>query len=128
MSSRELSDKSKTKLGLVHQDLQKIVIAAIEISTVYFIITEGIRTLQRQEELLKARATTTMNSRHLTGHAVDVAAIVNGIADWHPQLYHHIADAFLSESAKLNIPVIWGGNWLTFKDFCHFELNRKFYP
>ena len=122
-----LSAKSQIKLSLVHPDLQKVVHAAIKVTAVEFIVTEGLRTLQRQEELLKARATTTMNSRHLTGHAVDVAAIVNSHADWHPQLYHHIADAFLAESAKLQIPLIWGGNWLTFKDLCHFELNRQFY-
>lgn len=123
-----LSSKSQIKLALVHKDLQTLVNSAIKESAVEFIITEGLRTLARQEELLKARATTTMNSRHLTGHAVDVAAIINGVADWHPNLYNHIADAFLSESAKLDIPIVWGGTWLTFKDLCHFELNRKFYP
>ncbi len=69
-----------------------------------------------------------MNSRHLNGMAVDVAAIINGKADFHPQLYHYIADAFLSEAAKKGIGIIWGGNWRTFHDLCHFELNRKFYP
>lgn len=123
----KLSASSQIKLSLVHPDLQKVVEAAIRATTVEFIVTEGIRTLARQEELLKARATTTMNSRHLGGFAVDVAAIVNGKADWHPQLYHYIADAFLAEAAKLNIPIVWGGNWRTFHDLCHFELSNKFY-
>ena len=123
-----LSAKSQVKLSLVHPDMRKVVEAAIKVSTVEFIVTEGIRTLARQEELLKARATTTMNSRHLSGHAVDVAAIVNGKADWHPQLYHYIADAFLAEAAKLHINITWGGQWRTFHDLCHFELSRKFYP
>lgn len=123
-----LSSKSQLKLSLVHPDLQKVVEAAIRVSTVEFIVTEGIRTLARQEELLKARATTTMNSRHLSGHAVDVAAIVNNKADWHPQLYEYISHAMLAEAAKLQIPIVYGGNWVSFKDFCHYELNRRFYP
>lgn len=122
-----LSTKSQIKLALVHPDLKTLAEAAIKVSTVEFIVTEGIRTIQRQEELLKARATTTMNSRHLTGHAIDVAAIVNNKADWHPQLYFHIADAFFAQSAILQIPIVWGGNWRTFKDYVHFELDRKFY-
>lgn len=123
-----LSAKSQTKLYLVHPDMQKVVEAAIKVSTIEFIVTEGLRSLARQEELLKARASTTMNSRHLTGHAVDVAAIVAGKADWHPNLYHYIADAMLAEAAKLHVPIVWGGSWRTFADLCHFELSRKFYP
>ena len=122
-----LSTKSQLKLATVHPDLKALAEAAIKVSTVDFIITEGIRTLARQEELLKAKATTTMNSRHLTGHAIDVAAIVNNRADWHPALYFHIADAFFSQSAILKTPIIWGGNFKTFKDYVHFELDRKFY-
>ena len=124
----KLSEKSQSKLGLVHPDLKKLTEAAIKVTSVDFIITEGLRTLQRQEALMKSRATTTMASRHLTGHAVDVAALVDGIPDWHPHLYHHIADAFFAEAAKLHIEIVWGGNWLSFKDYCHIELSRKFYP
>lgn len=123
-----LSVGSLLKLKLVHPDLQEVVNAAIKNTAVEFIVTEGLRTTARQAELLKAGATTTMNSRHLDGHAVDVAAIVGGSADWHPQLYEKIAHAFLEEAAKLHIPITWGGSWLSFKDLCHFELNRKFYP
>ena len=123
-----LSERSRRKLSLVHKDLTLLAEAAIKVTQVDFAVTEGLRTLQRQEELLKARATTTMASRHLTGHAIDIAAIVNGKADWHPALYFHIADAFLSEAAKLQIKICWGGNWRTFRDYCHIELDRKFYP
>lgn len=123
-----LSAKSQTKLYDVHPDLAKLVEEAIKASTVEFIVTEGMRSAARQAALVKAGASTTMNSRHLTGKAVDVAAVVEGIVDWHPALYDKIADAFFQESAKLNIPIVWGGSWVSFKDKCHFELDRKFYP
>lgn len=123
-----LSSKSQQKLGLVHKDLQEVVNAAIKCTTVDFAVIEGLRTLDRQRELVASGASQTMNSRHLHGLAVDLAAIVGGKITWQPKVYNHIADAMLSSAAKLGIPVKWGGSWLSFPDLVHFELDRKFYP
>jgi peptidoglycan L-alanyl-D-glutamate endopeptidase CwlK len=123
----KLSQKSVDRLTGVHEDLVKIVNQAIKISPVDFAVLEGLRTLCRQRELYAAGATQTMNSRHLTGHAVDLVALVGGKACWHPRVYDKIAGAMFEVAAKNNVPLIWGGNWLTFKDCPHFELNRNFY-
>ncbi|WP_411692198.1 M15 family metallopeptidase, partial [Escherichia coli] len=64
----------------------------------------------------------TMNSRHLTGHAVDVVAYVGNQVSWEWPLYEKIAAAFRQASQELNIPVEWGGDWKTLKDGPHFQL------
>ena len=123
-----LSAKSQLKIRDIHPDMQKVVQLAIKKTVVDFTVLEGIRTLERQKELLAAGATQTLNSRHLTGHAVDLGAIVGGKITWQPAVYDKIANAMLEAAAMLGIPIVWGGSWLTFKDLVHFELNRKFYP
>ena len=123
-----LSARSQLLLKDVHPDLKAVVEEAIKITTVDFTVLEGRRTLERQKELVAKGASQTMNSRHLTGHAVDLGAVVNGEVHWHWPLYDKIADAMLEAAAKLQISIIWGGSWKSFKDGPHFELNRRFYP
>jgi peptidoglycan L-alanyl-D-glutamate endopeptidase CwlK len=101
-----------------------VVRRAAEITTVPFIVTEGVRTLERQRELVKVGASRTMDSRHLTGHAVDLAAMVGSEVRWDWPLYHHIASAMKLAAGELNVPLTWGGDWSSFKDGPHFELPR----
>jgi peptidoglycan L-alanyl-D-glutamate endopeptidase CwlK len=68
-----------------------------------------------------------MNSRHLTGHAVDLVAYVGSEVRWDWPLYHKIADAMKRAANSLGVPIVWGGDWRTFKDGPHFELDRKVY-
>lgn len=123
-----LSARSRARLAGVHPHLQKVVELAIRRTPVDFMITEGLRTVERQRELFKAGASRTMNSRHITGHAVDVAAIVGGKIRWDWPLYERIAGAMLSAAAELGVPIVWGGSWKTLKDGPHFELDRRRYP
>lgn len=123
-----LSEKSINRLEGVHEDLVKVVKRAIQISDVDFLVGEGLRTVERQKELVASGASKTMNSRHLTGHAVDLFALVGGKVTWQPAIYDKVANAMLKAAAELKIPIIWGGSWVSFKDLVHFELNRKFYP
>lgn len=122
------SKRSLKNLEGVHPDLVRLMTSALAITTVDFMVTEGLRTLQRQKVLFAAGATKTLNSRHLTGHAVDIAPWVNGKLCWDWPLFYPIADAVKTASAKLGIPVTWGGDWKTFKDGPHFELPWKEYP
>ena len=124
----KLGPASLLRLQDVHPDLVKIVERAIELTEIDFTVLEGRRTKDRQAELLKAGATTTMNSRHLTGHAVDLGALVGGKVRWDWPLYYKIADAMKAASAELGIPVEWGGDWKKFKDGPHWQLPHKEYP
>lgn len=124
----KLSQRSKDRLQGVHPDLVKVVEHAIEISTVDFAVLEGLRTPERQKVLMEAGASQTLNSRHITGHAVDLGAWVDGEVRWDWPLYHQIAKAMKAAAAELNIPIEWGGDWSRFADGPHWQLPRKEYP
>jgi peptidoglycan L-alanyl-D-glutamate endopeptidase CwlK len=117
-----LGPKSMDKLNGVHPDLVRVVKRAIFLSDVDFIVTEGVRSPAKQAILVKAGASKTMNSRHLTGDAVDLAAMVNGEVRWDWPLYHKIAAAMKSAAAEEKVAIEWGGDWRTFKDGPHFQL------
>ncbi len=123
-----LGSKSLAKLNGVHPDLVKVVKAAIKLSEVDFTVLEGLRTLTRQKQLFAAGATKTLNSRHLTGHAVDLGALIGGTVRWDWPLYFKIAAAMKKAAADLGIPVEWGGDWRTFKDGPHWQLPFASYP
>jgi len=123
-----LGQRSLDRLKGVHPDLQKVVRRAIELTPIDFTITEGLRTLERQKTLLAAGASQTLKSRHITGHAIDFAALVGGEVRWDWPLYGKIAEAFKAASAELGVPIIWGGDWKTLRDGPHVELDRKRYP
>lgn len=111
----------------MHPDLRKVVERAIEISEIDFTVLEGMRTLARQRQLVAAGASKTMNSRHLTGHAVDLGAMVGGKIRWDWPLYAIVAKAMKAAAKELGVPLEWGGDWRTFKDGPHFQLPFKHY-
>ena len=113
MSQFKLSKRSLAKLAGVHPDMIAVVQRAIELTPIDFCITEGLRTAARQKELVAAGASKTMNSRHITGHAVDVVAYVGREVRWDFGLYLQIAEAFQTAAQELNIPVVWGACWTT---------------
>ena len=123
-----LTDRDKTRLTGVHPDLVKVVTRAAELTAVDFTVTEGKRTLARQKQLVAAGASQTLNSRHLTGHAVDVAALVGGRIRWDWPLYYKLAEAFKRAAEELQVAIEWGGDWKSFKDGPHFQLSAKRYP
>lgn len=82
MSSYKLSQRSQSNLKGVHQDLVRVVRLAITFSEYDFVVIEGIRSLARQKALIKEGKSKTLNSRHLTGHAVDIVPLVNGAIPW----------------------------------------------
>ena len=123
-----LGARSLARLKGVHPDLVKVVKRAIKITDTDFTVLEGVRTLAKQREYVAAGASKTMNSRHLTGHAVDLGALVNGKVRWDWPLYHKIAKAMKQAAKELGIPLTWGGSWTKFRDGPHFELPWKQYP
>ena len=123
-----LGQRSLLRLEGVHPDLVRVVKKAAALSPLDFTVLEGLRTVDRQRQLMGAGATKTMNSRHLTGHAVDLAPMIGGTVRWDWPLYHQLA-AVVKDAAKAeNVPIQWGGDWRTFKDGPHWELPWKAYP
>lgn len=125
--------RSIQRLGKCHPDLRKVLIEAAKTCPIDFEITETIRTLARQKQLMIAGATRTMNSRHLAdkdglSRASDIVCYVDGKVRWDWPLYAKAATHIKAVAAKLGIPIVWGGDWKTFKDGPHFELDRKIYP
>ena len=124
----KLGIRSRMKLHGVHPDLVRVVERALALSPLDFTITEGLRTTQRQAALVKAGASQTMRSRHITGHAIDFAVLVGGQVRWDWPLYAQVSVAFKQAAKELNVPIVWGGDWKSLKDGPHVELDRKKYP
>lgn len=122
------SKASLAHLVGVHPDLVKVMTAALAISPVDFGIIEGVRSLARQAELFTAKKSQTMNSRHLEGFAVDFMAYVDGVGTWEDKYYAEIAAAVKKAAFDLGVPIAWGGDWVTFKDMDHIELDHVAYP
>jgi len=123
-----LSQKSIDRLKGVHPHLRCVVNIAILKTDIDFAVLEGVRSLERQKQLMAAGASQTMRSRHLTGHAVDLGVIVGGQVRWDWPLYDRLAVIVKDAAKEAGVPIEWGGDWITFKDGPHFQLPWKGYP
>lgn len=129
-----LSARDHQRLAGVHPDLVRVVERAR--LAVPFIVTEGLRTKERQAQLVQAGASRTMNSRHLSGHAVDLAYWLDdgddvpeqGEVRWDWPLAHKVAAAMKAAATEEHVALVWGGDWASFPDGPHFELDRRSYP
>lgn len=126
-----LNTTSNQRLRGVHPDLVRVVRRCAADWTdpeTGFIVTQGLRTLEEQK-LLKAKgASRTLRSRHLTGHAVDLAVSVRGQIRWDWPLYAKLAKAMKAAAKAEKVPLEWGGDWTSFKDGPHFQLPWAKYP
>lgn len=120
-----LSNKSLAKLDGVHPDLVAVVKRAIQISEQDFSVGEGLRSPSRQRELVNTGKSTTMNSRHLTGHAVDLFPYP---LSWDWNYFYPIADAMKQAAKELGVDLEWGGDWKSFPDGPHWQLSWENYP
>ena len=125
MSNYKLGTRSLQNLSGVHPDLVDVVKRAIQITEQDFTVIEGIRNINRQRELYKSGKSTTLNSRHLTGHAVDIAPWP---ISWDWEEFYPIADAMKQAAEELEVDLEWGGDWKSFPDGPHYQLSRKTYP
>jgi len=123
----KLSQRSLDKLVGVHPDLVKVVHRAIEITAVDFAVICGMRTVAEQKILVELGKSTTMKSRHLTGHAVDLAAFVDGKINWTSAPYYKINSAMNIAAFENGVKIDWGGSWETFHDFGHWQLPKATY-
>jgi peptidoglycan L-alanyl-D-glutamate endopeptidase CwlK len=121
-----LNAKSEALLSKVHPDLQRVIRRAARSAD--FIVTEGLRTAARQKQLVAAGASQTMRSRHLTGHAVDLAVLVGGKVRWDWPLYAKLSTVVKAAAAQERVPIEWGGDWKSLRDGPHYQLPWKNYP
>jgi peptidoglycan LD-endopeptidase CwlK len=123
-----LSARSRARLQGVHPHLVRVVRRAIVLTTVDFSVVEGVRTLAKQREYFLKGKSKTMNSRHLTGHAVDLAPWVNGTIDWDDRrAFTKVADAMKCAALAEDVVIEWGYDLWKW-DMPHFQLPRRLYP
>jgi peptidoglycan L-alanyl-D-glutamate endopeptidase CwlK len=107
----KLSQRSIERLDGVNDKLVDVVTRAIEISTIDFGVSEGLRTVEKQREYVAAGKSQTMDSKHLTGDAVDLMAYVAGQVSWELNVYDNLADAMKQASIEKNVAIKWGAAW-----------------
>ena len=137
-----LSDRSKQRLEGVDKNLVDVVKLAIEYTKIDCGVTQGLRTPEEQKKLVESGASQTMNSKHITGKAVDLAAYIDGRLSWEHNLYDDIADAMKQAAIEKNVAIRWGAAWnvpdirmwrgtmeeamMYYIDFCRRENKRPF--
>ena len=116
----KLSQRSLDKMEGVKPDLITVVKKAITLTKIDFGVIEGLRTEEKQKELVASGASQTMKSKHLTGDAVDLMAYVNGRGCWEIALYDEIADAMKESAYEEDVMIRWGAAW-NIKDLALWE-------
>tara|TARA_R100000742_G_C4269694_1_gene88254 strand:- start:952 stop:1404 length:453 start_codon:yes stop_codon:yes gene_type:complete len=106
-----LSQRSLGRLDGVKNELHSVVCKAIKVSKVDFGVICGMRTQDEQKALYDSGASQTMNSKHLTGDAVDLMAYLNGRASWEISFYDDIADAMKEAAIQEGVAIKWGAAW-----------------
>lgn len=122
------NERSLKNLVGVHEKMQSLMHSCIQTSPYNFIITEGLRSPTRQQKLVDEGKSKTLNSRHLTGHAIDLAILKDGKVVWDIQDYITLSKHIKAKAKEADIALVWGGDWKTFVDGVHYELDRKVYP
>ena len=107
----KLSTKSQERLIGVEPELKEIVYEAIKVTKVDFGVIEGLRTEEKQKQLVESGASQTMKSKHLEGRAVDLMAYIGGRGSWELSVYDEIADAMKEAAIKVDVAVRWGAAW-----------------
>jgi peptidoglycan L-alanyl-D-glutamate endopeptidase CwlK len=127
---------SLERLKGVHPDLVRVMEAALKEAPFPFRVIDGVRTSERQKELVRIGASKTMRSRHLTGHAVDIVPLVDldrdgkieteELFNW--PLIRQLAPVVKREASRLGVAIEWGGDWKSFPDGPHWQLSWRAYP
>jgi len=122
-----LNPRSEKNLAGVHPKLVAVVRRAADVSDIEFMVIEGLRTIDRQKQLVAKGASKTMNSKHITGHAVDLAPMVDGEIRWDWPLFHKLAPIIKQAAKDMGVNIVWGGDWRSFADGPHWEIDPVAY-
>lgn len=121
--------RSLDNLSAVRDELVSVFDLALSRSPIDMAVIDGTRTIEEQRELFESGDSSTMNSRHLTGHALDVVPIgANGKISWAWPLYYKIEPIIKQAAKDLNVDIEWGGDWKRFPDGPHWQLSWRRYP
>lgn len=132
--------KSKERLMTCESDIQRVLELAIQ--KYDFVVLCGVRTPQEQFELFKqgrklvngkwekigstvtnidGKTTKSMHN-YIPSKAVDIAPYP---IDWNNlDRFKDMAKVVLACAKELGVSLEWGGNWVSFKDFPHFQLGK----
>lgn len=111
MNNYKFSQRSLDNLAGVDERLEKVVHRALKLTKVDFGVIQGLRSEEEQRELVIKGASQTMNSKHLRGLAVDVAAYVGPRVSWELTLYDDVAEAFRKAAIEQEVLIRWGAAW-----------------
>ena len=120
----KFSKRSLNNLKGIDARLVVLFSLMLDYSPFDFIVTEGLRTIERQKQLLIEGKSTTMNSRHLKGGAVDVVLLVQGKINWDISNYKLFSIEVKKVAKKLGFKITWGGDWKSFVDGPHFQIEE----
>ncbi len=124
--------RSKERLRGVDAKLQNVLNEVVK----YFdiVIIEGLRSQERQNELVAQGKSKTKFGKHVEGKAVDIAPYP---IDWKARDdFHYLGGFMLATAASMGIKIRWGGDWNAsslfkgqrttkdnnFDDLVHFEI------
>lgn len=119
--------RSLKRMEGIHADLRKVMDRAIAITDMDFTVLEGLRTLAQQRKYYATGKSKTMRSRHLTGHAIDIAPLVDGKVTWDWAVYDRFAPIIKQAAKDVGVKVEWGGDW-KWRDGPHWQLPWADYP
>jgi peptidoglycan L-alanyl-D-glutamate endopeptidase CwlK len=121
--------RSEGNLKGVHPDLVRVMRRAIRTTKIDFVVIEGLRTVERQRQLVASGASRTMKSRHIHGFAVDIAPIgPDGKVSFKWDLYYALIPAVKKAAADEGVMVEFGADWKRFPDAPHIQLPHAAYP
>ncbi|MDR2777964.1 MAG: hypothetical protein LBB13_00440 [Rickettsiales bacterium] len=124
-------DRSRSILENVQLELRILAERVIKISPIDFAITSGLRTRDEQQKLYESGKSKTLNSKHLSGKALDFVPWHSGTAYFYDlgscSLIAGLFIALAEESLQLKIRtgVLWDGNLVSaneFLDAYHIEI------
>lgn len=123
--SAMLTARDRKRLAGVHHDLIRVVERARR--DVEFYVAEGVRSVERQRELVKRGFSRTMDSRHLTGHAVDLYPVSDvPVPSMTGRDLAPVVSAMRRAAAAEGVRLVHGADWGW--DHPHHELDRREYP
>ena len=130
MSNVKLGQRSLDRLKGVNPSLVAVFKRACETMPFDVTVLEGLRSYERQQELLRQGATKVSISRHMSGNALDIAPYP---IDWNDlERFQIVAEHMFKAAEELGVVIRWGGTWertftkpvkwAKFLDAPHFEL------